>query len=296
MKNPIVLRASAPAKINLGLEITGRRLDGYHEVVTVLQTIEVVDVFNWRASSRAFRYLPMESVSPTDDLVLRALCARGAEHWTGDLWVEKHIPLAAGLGGGSSDAALALRLADPDTDPGTLAQCAAQLGADVPFFLRGGTALATGIGTELTPLQTTDFWVVLIVPELVIPDKTRFLYSRLESHDFSDGSLVREVANRPASAIRQPFPNAFERQMRRYPEVARAWAALAQAASAPVSLSGAGPTIFACFASEQHARGAIRRLPPDIGAAYVARTLPANDAEHSVRTMAAALRGESPAL
>jgi len=296
LTNRIVLQAPAPAKINLGLEIIGRRPDGYHEIVTVLQAIDVVDVFHWRASNGAFRYLPMHSMEPAADLVVRALGAHGWEQWTGDLRVEKHIPLAAGLGGGSSDAALALRLADPDAEPGALMQRAAQLGSDVPFFLNGGTALATGTGTKLTALQTPEFWVVLIVPELVIPDKTRLLYSRLESDDFSDGSLVRAAADRPASAIRQRPPNAFERQMRRIPEVARAWAALAQAASGPVSLSGAGPAIFACFASEQHARGAFRRLPQEVGAAYVARTLPANYAERAVHAMATALRGEPTAL
>jgi 4-diphosphocytidyl-2-C-methyl-D-erythritol kinase len=257
----------------------------------MMQTIDLVDVFNWRATDAAFRYLALDSVSPDDDLVVRALASANAERWTGDVWIEKHIPLAAGLAGGSSDAALALRLAYPDSESIELMQAAAELGADVPFFLSGGTALATGTGTELVPLRTPDFWVVLIVPGLVIPGKTRLLYSQLEDEDFSDGSSVRALAERPQDAIQRPLPNAFERQMRRYPEVERAWAALARVASGHVTLSGAGLALFTLFNDERQARHAAQHIAPNVGAVRVARTLPANYGMHAVAAMAAALRG-----
>jgi 4-diphosphocytidyl-2-C-methyl-D-erythritol kinase len=288
---PTRLRARAPAKINLGLEVLGRRPDGFHEVVTIMQAIDLCDEFEWKVTGRPFRYTGADDVPPEDDLVARALSNADTSGCTGTLRVHKRIPAAAGLGGGSSDAALALRIALPDAPFEQLAELAATLGADVPFFLRGGAALARGTGAALTPLQSLDFWVVLLTPPLLLPDKTRRLYGGLTPADYGDGTRVEMAAQHLDNAIGVPVPNAFERQMRGYDEVARAWDAIASVTGGRASLSGAGPTLYALFKTERAARSAAGELPPELGAINVARTLPANFDALSISKMAAAVRG-----
>ena len=157
----------APAKLNLALVVGPKRADGKHEVATVLQRIALADTV---------RLEPAEELEvrgfPDDTLVRRALelaaaRAGGEPNWRAT--IEKQIPVASGLGGGSTDAAAALRLAN-DALGGALSAdelhgIAAELGADVPYFLTAGPQLGEGDGTELTPLDLPqDYWVVLVVP------------------------------------------------------------------------------------------------------------------------------------
>ena len=148
-------RLPAPAKVNLALVVGPRRADGHHEVVTVLQRIDLTD----RVTIGTGTSLAVSGFAG-DTLVRRALewlaAAAGVEpNWHAR--IEKRIPLASGLGGGSSDAATALVLAnrtlDVPLDPEVLHEVAASLGADVPFFLRHGPALGTGTGMELVDLE-----------------------------------------------------------------------------------------------------------------------------------------------
>ena len=156
----MVIRLQAPAKINLTLEVLGRRADGYHEVRTVLAAVDIADELELsEADGLALTVEPEGAVPVEDNLVLRAaaLLRDAAPAGAGAAIVlHKRIPVAGGLGGGSSDAAAALlglrRLWDLDLSDRTLAELAALLGADVPFFLRGGTALAAGRGEQLTVL------------------------------------------------------------------------------------------------------------------------------------------------
>jgi 4-diphosphocytidyl-2-C-methyl-D-erythritol kinase len=158
-------RAPATAKLNLTLVVGPLRDGGRHEVATVLQRLDLAD----RISLEPAPQLRVEGF-PEDTLVRRALeslvAAAGAElRWEARIW--KHVPVAAGLGGGSSDAATALRLAN-ETLPEplsaqALAELAAGLGSDVPFFLTSGPQLATGTGTDLEPLDLPqDYWVCLL--------------------------------------------------------------------------------------------------------------------------------------
>ncbi|MFH1776194.1 MAG: 4-(cytidine 5'-diphospho)-2-C-methyl-D-erythritol kinase, partial [Candidatus Omnitrophota bacterium] len=154
-----MLIIEAPAKLNLTLEVLGKRPDGYHEIRSVMQTVNLHDTLIFRhaggvaVSSNSPEWKPEESlVSRAVSLVQSAIgCSRGAA-----IEVEKHIPLVAGLGGDSSDAAAALRglnqLWELDLSQRKLLELAAQMGSDVPFFIDGGTALAEGRGEMLTPL------------------------------------------------------------------------------------------------------------------------------------------------
>lgn len=282
--------ARAYAKVNLGLEILGRRPEGYHEIATVLHEIDLHDSFVWTDTGRPFAYVGPPGIDPSDDLVRRVLeMAPDRGGWTGTLRVRKRIPIAAGLGGGSSDAALALRLALRDVDHTELALRARVLGSDVPFFLRGGTALATGTGTTLEDLPSPRMWFLIVVPEVAIAAKTAGMYARLTTADFSDGSAIWGIVD----ALRHGappvhLPNTFLRHVPASPSFERARAALA-AVAPEYTLSGAGPALFAIVGSRDVAGELAARIPAEAGRIIIARSLKRTD--DGVARLAAALRG-----
>lgn len=259
-----VVRRQAAAKINLGLEVLRRRPDGYHDLVTIFQAVALFDEVTIEAAPPGQLTLAADpALGGEGNLVLRAaraLAARAKTNHGAALALTKGIPVAAGLGGGSSDAAatlLGLRehwgLAVPDE---ALAQLATGLGADVPFFLRAGTALATGIGEVLEPLPPlVPTWFVLLTPPLALPpDKTRRLYGALTPDDFGDGA--RTLAQ--AARLRRGEPldpgllvNCFARPLYRlFPDLA-GWRDRLLAAGAAWALpSGSGPTLFTIAESE----------------------------------------------
>jgi 4-diphosphocytidyl-2-C-methyl-D-erythritol kinase len=215
------MRLYAPAKINWTLEVLGRPPEaGYHEVRTVIQTVELCDALDLAPADG----LEMEvegALEPfEDDLVLRAAALLGGGGDGGaSVRLSKRIPAAAGLGGGSSDAAATLRALNElwrlgYTDA-QLAEMGAGIGSDVAFFVYGGTALAEGRGERVTPLpDVPPTWLVLVVPPFRLPEKTRHMYSALTPADFSDGSRTEALLRR----LRQGRPiaeeglyNAFER-------------------------------------------------------------------------------------
>ena len=268
--NNIALRA--PAKLNLGLEIVGRRLDGYHDIVTIFQAVSRFDDLCLSPAAAVRLRVSDPALSGGDNLVVRALellrerasVASGAE-----AHLEKTIPVAAGLGGASSDAAAALlagqRLWRTTFSDAELAKLAGMLGADVPFFLRGGTALATGRGERLTPLPTPrPIQFIVVVPNLMIPQKTASLYRALTTADFSNGEAVRAQADalragRPLSA--ELLGNAFLRPLcALYPALIDISAEMTRAGAPFVALSGAGPSHYTAVADEAEAARIDRRL------------------------------------
>lgn len=261
--NPPIARHRAPAKLNLGLEIVGRRPDGYHELVTIFQTIALYDEITVAAAPPGELTLAADPILGGEgNLILRsarALAAQSGCTKGATLTLDKGIPVAAGLGGGSSDAATTVRalrdhwhLATSDDELATLAT---GLGADVPFFLRGGTALATGIGEALTalpPLRPS--WFVTLTPTLALPaDKTRRLYAALTPRDFGDGTRTLAQAER----LRQGLPldpallgNSFAAPLERLFPVLADWRDRLLRAGAPFVLpSGSGPTLYTIVAS-----------------------------------------------
>jgi len=281
------LRRRAFAKVNLGLEITGRRADGYHELVTIFQTVDLADEITVaNAPDGALTLAADPALGGEQNLILRAARALAAHSGTkrgAALTLTKGIPVAAGCGGSSSDAATALIAlrelwALPTTDA-ALATLATRLGADVPFFLRGGTALATGIGERLTPLPPQPkAWFVLVTPRLDPPaDKTRRLYEALMSGDFSDGTRTLDQAARlrrgepvdPALLI-----NSFAAPLARLFPVLATWEALILKTGAPfVQPSGSGPTLYTIAPSETAARAIARALAKTDATVAVARSI-----------------------
>ncbi|MEN6643581.1 MAG: 4-(cytidine 5'-diphospho)-2-C-methyl-D-erythritol kinase [Armatimonadia bacterium] len=190
------VRVCCSAKINLTLEIIGRRADGYHELRTIFQSVSLSDelVIERGAESRHPTVTMIGSPAPVGmDLCDRAARAYfEATDWRHDVTIglHKHIPVGAGLGGGSADAAgtllgLATLHGQPDLE--SLHDLAAAIGSDVPFFLQGGTALGTGRGECLEPLPPlTEGWLVIAKPSLSV--STREAYGLLRAKDYSDGS------------------------------------------------------------------------------------------------------------
>jgi 4-diphosphocytidyl-2-C-methyl-D-erythritol kinase len=249
----------APAKINLAL-VVGPRPEGEerHELLTVYQRVDLCDRI---AVEPAAETAVMGFAD--DTIVRRALALLDVPHgWA--VHIEKHIPVAAGLGGGSSDAATALRLANAQLaaplPPPRMHRLAAQVGADVPFFLADGPQLGSGDGTTLEPLALPQaFVVLLLLPHGESKASTAAVYGAFDMRGGEEGYAERAAALREAlAAAREP------RDLALLPPndlVSSPLAAEIRAAGAfRADVSGAGPTVYGLFESRRDARRAQRRL------------------------------------
>lgn len=251
----------APAKINLGLEILGLRDDGFHEIRSVLATISLGDTLTFEPATGSQDVLAVDGA--TDGLVagrnlvtsaLDALRNEGADIPPQTIWLTKRIPIAAGLGGASSDAAATLRffghqLQIPYHD---LVRIAATLGSDVPFFLGAPCALVRGRGELLTPLPSpaSAKWVVTVTPALRIPAKTATMYEAVSRNWWSSGASVEALASSFPRLVCNLPPNVFANALfSQFPEVAAVRDTLVDLGFPFVAVSGAGPTLFALFES-----------------------------------------------
>ncbi len=267
----------APAKLNLFLHVVGRRPDGYHLLQTVFRLIDFADELRFapRADGKVRRAHELAGIHERDDLSLRAArllkaetgCTLGAT-----VALQKRIPVGAGLGGGSSDAATTLmalnRLWRLDLPQTRLAELGTALGADVPFFLGGENAFAEGIGEVLTPLTLEPAWYVVVMPQVSVPTK----------EIFADPGLTRTT--KPATIA--VFFAGYGRNdlepvvCRRYPAVARVLASL-RAQGWDARMSGSGASVFAAFESETEARRAAAEIPEQVRGAttsFVVEGLP----------------------
>ena len=223
------------AKINWALRITGRRADGFHDLETVFQTISLHDELTF-TPSRGLSLTCDDPTIPTDEtnLVLRAARAVGAEDVAIDL--RKRIPAGGGLGGGSSNAAATLM----ELGSGPLAEIALSLGSDVPFFLAGGTAYATGRGEVLTPMASmAGIPLLLLLPEERVLTKDAF--ARVTRYSEPLGiDAYRDFTN---------FTNDFEGPVfAMLPRLASLKARLLDAGAMWAGMSGSGSTIVGAFA------------------------------------------------
>ncbi|MFL5964114.1 MAG: 4-(cytidine 5'-diphospho)-2-C-methyl-D-erythritol kinase [Gaiellaceae bacterium] len=248
----------APAKLNLALVVGPQRADGKHELVTVFQRIDLGD----RLTVEPARETTIGGF-PEDTMVREALRLLGAPHgWR--VTIEKHVPLAAGLGGGSSDAATALRLANAQLElplpPERLRELAAQVGADVPFFLHDGPQLGTGDGATLKPLDLPqDFAVLLLLPKDAHKSSTAEIYAEFDRRVGDAGFDERAAALRTAlAAVRRP------RDLATLPPNDLASSPLAAELRAHgafrADVSGAGPTLYGLFNRTADATRAARAL------------------------------------
>lgn len=262
----------APAKINLSLEVLRRRDDGYHEVTTVLQTVSLADDLTVTRDEQISLDCTLPDLNAEHNLVLRAareLRRRFPRAPGARIVLRKRIPVAAGLGGGSSNAAAALRalvsLWELPVSDFELQEIAAGLGSDVPFFLRGGTAWATGRGEQIEPLPPPlPTWLVLIPHEQTLPDKTRRLYAALSPDEFRSGQTTQKLVEQLRSgAPLDPdlFVNSFTAAaMRVFPGLQARAQRIARLANATPLLAGSGPTTFLPYRCEREAQSAVASL------------------------------------
>lgn len=276
----------AYAKINLTLDVLGRRADGYHEVATVMQTIALHDTICLTVSDHDRMICTVPTLSNDENLALRAAqLLRQHLALTQGVLIElhKHIPIAAGLGGGSSDAAAILLALSQwwhlQVSPSALLTLAASLGSDVPFFLNGGLALCQGRGEQVTPLARywppAMRWLLLLKPAISL--STAAVFRSLPASDYTDGAHSRAVCaavntgNMPRA---EDLHNSLERSvLEQYPSVAQAREDLLEAGASLVRLSGSGPTLFAPFAELARATQAQQQLQAQGYEVYLSRAI-----------------------
>ncbi len=272
------LTINAHAKINLFLKVIGRRPDGYHEIVSLLQTIDLHDRLTLEARADGISLEVDDQAVPADstNLAWRAaasLPAPAAGQRGVNIRIAKRIPTGAGLGGGSSDAAAALvgisRLWELGLGPGDLEDRAARLGSDVPFFLTGGAALVTGRGTEVQPLDDPEgYRLVLVSPGQVVP--TAEVYARLEAPPLTSSrgiSRIRRFASTTTAALRGGvgvcvrMGNDLESPACGIcPVIGEIKARLVRLGATAVAMTGSGSTVFGVFDDSDRAAQAARVL------------------------------------
>jgi len=277
------IRIPAYAKVNLRLEVLGKRDDGYHELRTIFQTVSLHDVIEFSPSRRAGISLTVrgnEQLSreaAAKNLVYRAVDAlrRECKVRTGvDIVLEKRIPAGRGLGGGSSDAAAALlgylQFTRKKIAPARLMEIAASLGADVPFFLFGGRALGISKGDEVYPLPDLPRLSLLIVSPKEIHVPTPDAYRWLHSPELA--SLTKYAANHKLyefcalcwSAQEVCLANDFEEAVfKRHPRLGRIKRVLLRGGASEALLAGSGSAVFGVFPSPAKARRAAVGFPHD---------------------------------
>jgi 4-diphosphocytidyl-2-C-methyl-D-erythritol kinase len=260
----------APAKLNLFLHITGRRADGYHALQTVFQLLDWGDAlhFTLRIDGHIARRTEVPGVPEESDLVVRAARLLKEQTGTGagvDIEIDKRLPMGAGLGGGSSDAATTLlalnRLWKLDLPRDVLQGLALRLGADVPFFVFGKNAFAEGIGEALQAVQLPPRYFLVVTPRVQVPTAAIF----------SDKSLTRDSkALRITDFLAQnscdaKWPDGFGRNDMQQVVVGK-YAEVAQVLEwfdniAPARMTGSGSSVFGAFQSIGEAEAAQAKLP-----------------------------------
>ena len=260
----------AYAKLNLTLEVIRKRADGYHDLATILQTVDLHDTLEFSEGDGIEFECSDASIGGDDNLVVRS--AELLRKIAGDgrgvrISLRKRIPVAAGLGGGSADAAATLRglnrLWELGLAESELVEIGAEIGSDVPFLVSGGTALASGRGEILERLPTPEHeWFVVVTPGVVDGDgsggnKTARMFGMLTSTAHTTGSLTRKLAARmvekgdchPAfmfNVFQQVAPHAF-------PGWQKVHDGFAGLGASDIVLSGAGPSMFAVAPSKEMA-------------------------------------------
>jgi 4-diphosphocytidyl-2-C-methyl-D-erythritol kinase len=262
---------TAYAKVNLTLEVLGRRADGYHELRTILQTVDLADELTFTLGNDLRLECSTPSLSNTSNLVIRA--ARLLRETTGvkqgaSIRLYKRIPVAVGLGGGSTDAAAALRglnrLWELGLSRSDLEGLAAKLGSDVPFFVCGGTALVSGRGETVETLkQTPSFWLVLLVPHIEISGKTALMYSLLTKSNYTDGIRTTQLLEtlKEGRVSSGHLFNCFEGVMEMaFEGIEEHIIEFREAGTTKVHLSGSGPGLFALVDNQTKGEEVVRRL------------------------------------
>lgn len=267
------IRREAFAKINLGLDVVRRLPNGYHEVRMIMQTVGICDVLTFRKAASGIQLVVDNEELPTDgnNLICKAakllLESAGIEGGV-SITLEKHIPIAAGMAGGSTDAAAALlginELYEIGYDVDKLKELGVKIGADVPYCIQGGTALAEGIGEVLSELPTPPAChLVIAKPDINV--STKFVYenlraNELESHPDIDG-MIEGLEKGDLKAITDRLANVLETvTVPAYPIIDEIKQSMLDAGAEGALMSGSGPTVFGIFTELEKAKQAAKRI------------------------------------
>ena len=279
-----MLTVLAPAKLNLTLEVLAERPDGYHEIRSVFQTINLCDSLRFQLSQKVTITSDTPDWAPEKSLVTKAVsllqetarCVEGAT-----IEVSKGIPLVSGLGGDSSDAAATLRglnkLWKLELSVEKLLELATQLGSDVAFFLYGGTALVEGRGEVVTLLPPLPHrWVILVVPDAPrLPEKTRQLYASLEASHYTDGQITQRLVDelregREPSILFNTFENVA---LTRFSKLKVYRDHMVKIGAPTVHLAGSGPILFTLIKDKSQAEDLYTHCQQQNMKTYLVETL-----------------------
>ncbi len=263
----------AYAKINLGLDVVRRLENGYHEVRMIMQTVGICDVLTFEKISKGIVVTTDNGELPTDEnnLIYRAAKLMMEKYHIEEgvrIHLEKHIPIAAGMAGGSTDAAAAFigmnELFACGADEEALRQLGVKVGADVPYCIMGGTALAEGIGEKLTKLPAPPPCVLLIAkPDINV--STKYVYEHLdaegvEHHPDIDG-MIQAIQDKDLSGIVDRLENVLENvTVKKYPVIQEIKDVMLKTGAQGSLMSGSGPTVFGIFTEEEKAKAALKQL------------------------------------
>ena len=283
-----MIKLLAPAKINLTLEVLAKRSDGFHQILSVIQTISLGDSFSFQPGKEIVIKCDNKTWCAQQSLVTRAAALLKQEAgYSGGALIEvsKKIPLSSGLGGDSSDAAAVLsglnRLWDLNISQGGLTEMASQLGSDVPFFLFGGTALLRGRGEIVSPLPSLKkMWLVLLMPPVKrLNNKTAQLYKSLNAGHYTDGRMTEELVEllaRDGQITPDNLYNVFEniayKSFRGLDEYRQRFT---RAGAESVHLAGSGPALFTMVKEKARAKNIYTELKGQGLEVYLAETLEA---------------------
>jgi 4-diphosphocytidyl-2-C-methyl-D-erythritol kinase len=267
----MTLTVYAPAKINLTLEVLSKRSDGYHEIRSVIQTIDLCDTITLDINKNITFKSDTPEWKAEKSLVSKAVALfKENTGFSGgvSISVDKRIPMMSGLGGESSDAAAVLRglnrLWEIDLPDEKLRQIAEKLGSDVPFFLYGGTALIEGKGEKVTPLPPVpEKWIVLMVPPIeILPGKTGRLYESLTPDCYTDGGLTNIFVRCLKNNIElPPVFNTFENvAFTVYPGLDKLAEKILEKGVFEVHLAGSGPVLFTVVKDKSAAEAVCNKL------------------------------------
>ncbi len=281
------MEIKAPAKLNWVFEVLGRRDDGYHEIRSILQTIDLADELEIDDAPSLSVECDDPELSGEANLVWLAATklaeSRGITP-KARIRIRKRIPVAVGLGGGSSDAAATLlvlnRLWGLEACVEDLAEVASQVGSDVAFFLWGGTALVEGRGDVVSPLPpVSPLHLTLVFPDLIIPDKTKMMYSRLTPANYSDGGVTRRMLQIVSGgqfvreSLRGCVYNAFQELAEwEFPVLAEMRREVTAQGGPDLHLCGAGPALFGIPGSDIDHQTVVNVLQPRGAGVYLVTT------------------------
>jgi 4-diphosphocytidyl-2-C-methyl-D-erythritol kinase len=282
------ITARSPAKINLFLKITGKRPEGYHEICSVMQMVDIFDTLSFSLDPSGGLSITVSGLNaPSDGTNLVIKAAMALRQWAGvtlgaRIALDKKIPVSAGLGGGSGNAAVALKslatLWGIEASHPEMERLALSIGADTPFFLNGPCALVTGVGEKIKPVTARKSVAVLLVkPDFGVSTAEAYKNSKFDFAPFSaDGDMVDDaVSGEPSRMAPHMVNDLMAWAMQAHPALAQLKERIEAANPAPirVMMSGSGPTLFALYDTEDNCRRAAEFLQGAAPFVIATRTL-----------------------